>query len=72
MRIEHQILILFIVYQEPFYRALVTSRIIRPLTIPGNDQLKLLGYADDTNIIVRDSDSVVEINRIIIEGCFAI
>ena len=58
---------LFIAYQEPFYRALVASRVIRPLTLPGNDQLKLLGYADDTNVIVRDSDSLMEINRIITE-----
>ena len=56
---------LFIVYQEPFYRALTVSRIIRPLTLPGNNQQKLLGYADDTNVIVRDSISLLEINRII-------
>ena len=58
---------LFIVYQEPFYRALVASRIIRPLTLPGNYQQKLLGYADDTNIIVRDDNSLVEINRIVVD-----
>ena len=56
---------LFIVYQEPFYRALVASRIIRPLTLPGNNQLKLVGYADDTNIIVRDHNSLLEIDKII-------
>ena len=56
---------LFILYQEPFYRALTASTIIRPLTLPGNDQQKLLGYADDTNVIVRDSISLFEINRIV-------
>ena len=49
---------LYIVFQEPFYRALTDSRIIRPLTLPGNDQQKVLGYADDPNVIVRDSASV--------------
>ena len=52
---------LFIVYQEPFYRAIVASRIIRPLTLPGNHQLKLLGYADDSNILVIDNNSLLEI-----------
>ena len=56
---------LFIIFQEPFYRALVASQIVRPLTLPGNDNLKLVGYADDTNIIVRDIDSLTEINKII-------
>ena len=56
---------LFIIYQEPFYRALATSQIVRPLTLPGNDEIKLLGYADDTNIIVIDTNSLTEINNII-------
>ena len=33
--------------------------------MPGNNQLKLVGYADDTNIIVRDHDSLLEIDKII-------
>ena len=56
---------LFIIFQEPFYGALVSSRIIRPLTLPGNQHQKLIGYADDTNIVVRDSNSLLEINKII-------
>ena len=56
---------LFIVFQEPFYRALAVSCIIRPLVLPGNDQQKLAGYADDTNVIVRDYNSLIEINNII-------
>ena len=56
---------LFIIYQEPFYRALTSSQIIRPLSIPGNIQLTLAGYADDTNVIVTDIDSLLEISNII-------
>ena len=58
---------LFILYQEPFYRALVDSRIIHLLVMPGDYQQKLAGYADDTNIIVRDNHSLIEINRIILD-----
>lgn len=56
---------LFTIYQEPFYRAIVTSRIIRPLTLPGGIDQKLLGYADDTNVIIRDDRSVVEVINVI-------
>ena len=58
-------MVLYIIFQEPFYRALEASRIIRPLTLPGNQQQKLLGYADDTNILVIDNNSLLEINDII-------
>ena len=34
-------------------------------TIPGNIQLILAGYADDTNLIVTDIESLLEINNII-------
>ena len=56
---------LFTIYQEPFYRSIVTSRIIRPLTLPGGIDQKLLGYADDTNVIIRDDRSVVEVINVI-------
>ena len=49
------------------YRALEASRIIRPLSLPGNHQQKLIGYADDTNILVRDNNSIIDINNIIVE-----
>ena len=35
--------------------------------MPGDYQQKLAGYADDTNIIVRDNHSLIEINRIILD-----
>ena len=50
---------LFILFQEPFYRALTASCVIRPLTLPGNKQQKLAGYADDTDVIVRDYKSII-------------
>ena len=56
---------LFCVYQEPFYRAIVKSRIIRPLCMPDRTKLKLLGYADDTNILINSEESLIEVNNII-------
>ena len=41
---------LFILFQEPFYRAVVASRIIRPIALPDATEMKLIGYADDTTI----------------------
>ena len=36
---------LFILFQEPFYRAMVASRIIHPLRLPDSTEMKILGYA---------------------------
>ena len=44
---------LFVVYQEAFYRAMVKSRIIRPLRTPHTTETLLLGYADDTTILIN-------------------
>ena len=51
---------LFILFQEPFYRAIVASRIIRPLTLPDATEIKILGYADDSTLIIRDDRSLKE------------
>ena len=56
---------LFVVYQEPFYRALVKSRIIRPIRMPDTTEIKLLGYADDTNIFICSEESLIEVNKIV-------
>ena len=59
---------LFVVYQEAFYRAMIKSRIIRPLSMPDSTKTLLLGYADDTNIIITNEESLIEIIRIV--TCF--
>ena len=56
---------LFIIYQEAFYRAIVKSRIIRPLRMPDTTESKLLGYADDTNILISNERSLIEVDKII-------
>ena len=56
---------LFIIYQEAFYRAMVKSRIIRPLRMPDRTENTLLGYADDSNILISSERALIEVNNII-------
>ena len=50
-------MILFIIYQEALYRLIKKSSLIRPLHLPNNKEIKLTGYADDSNVfITRESD----------------
>ena len=56
---------LFVIFQEPFYRAIMASQIIRPLRLPDSSELKVLGYADDTTLLILDSWSLLEIGRLI-------
>ena len=51
---------LFVVFQEPFYRAIVASRIIRPLTLPDATEIKILGYADDSTLLITDDRGLIE------------
>ena len=56
---------LFVVYQEAFYRAMIKSRIIRPLRMPDTTSTLLLGYADDTTILITNEESLVEVLKIV-------
>ena len=56
---------LFILFQEPFYRAIVASRVIRPVTLPDNTDLKILGYADDSTLLIKDEQSLIEAFKLI-------
>ena len=58
---------LFILFQEPFYRAVVASRVIRPLRLPDSTEIKILGYADDSTLPVMDDASLLEIYSLIIK-----
>ena len=56
---------LFVIYQEAFYRAMVKSRIIRPLRLPDANETLLLGYADDTNVLIFNDESLLEVENVI-------
>ena len=44
----------------------MASRIIRPLRLPDSEEIKILGYADDSSMLVLDDQSLVEIYKLII------
>ena len=56
-------MIYYVIFQEPLYMAFKFNKIIPPL-LPYK-QTKNLGYADDTSIIVKDDDGIIESFRII-------
>ena len=56
---------LFVVYQEAFYRAIVKSRIIRPLRLPDATETTLVGYADDTTVLILNEESLIEMVSIV-------
>ena len=58
---------LFVIFQEPFYRAIVASRVVRPLRLPDSSETKIIGYADDSNIFIVDNNSLIEIFELILK-----
>ena len=56
---------LFLLFQEPFYRAVIASRVIRPMPLPDSSEIKILGYADDTNILITSNESIIEVFSLI-------
>ena len=58
---------LYIIFQEPFYRCVKTSRVIRPLSLPDSSDINNLGYADDSNVLILDTQSLIHIIHIIMD-----
>ena len=52
-------MLLFVIFQEPLYRAIELSIKVKPIMSPCTPR-KLLGYADDTSFIVSDETSILE------------
>merc|ERR1712055_773712 len=57
-------MLFFIISQEPLYNSIEISRNILPFKTP-NGATKLEGYADDTNIILSDDQSICEAFKMI-------
>ena len=57
-------MLLFILSQEPLYAAIENNNQIKPFKTP-NSHIKLQGYADDTNFILSDDQSIKEVFRIV-------
>ena len=58
-------MILYVIYQEPLYCAIRQNVAIKPLVLPDHAEIKVIGYADDTNIIVKSEESLLEIDKIL-------
>ena len=58
-------MMLYALYQEPFYVALKKDSSIVPLVLPGSSTIKAIGYADDTNILICSEDSLLEVDKIV-------
>ena len=58
-------MLLYIIFQEGLYCAIKSNRNIRSIELPNEISVKLLGYADDTNVFPRDDSSIVEIDLLI-------
>ena len=57
-------MLLFIISQEPLYTACGNNILICPFRTP-NHNTKLEGYADDTNIIFADDQSIIEALKLV-------
>ena len=64
-------MILYTIYQEPFFAAIRENTKIDPLVLPDHSIVKAIGYADDTNIIIKSDKSLIEVDRIITEFEYA-
>jgi len=58
-------MILFVIYLEPFFRAIKENANISSPCLPGNVKISVLGFADDVNFFVSDENSVVIIAGIV-------
>ena len=59
------ILDMFVVYQETFFRTMVKSQIIRPLRLPDATESILLGYANETNILIINERGLIKVYKIV-------
>ena len=57
-------MLLFIISQEPLYASIENSIKILPFKTP-NTNMKINGYADDTNLVLADDQSIIEAFRLI-------
>ena len=64
-------MILFIIYQEALYRLIKKTPRIKPLYLPNDQKIKLLGYADDSNVFISRETDLNVLYMIINKFCIA-
>ena len=58
-------MILFIIAQEPFYRMLKSRLMKYSLKLPNKLQVSVIGYADDSTVVVNDETGIVDCFNVI-------
>ena len=64
-------MILFIIYQEALYRLIKKSPRIKPLHLPNEQKIQLLGFADDSNVFITREVDLNVLYSIINKFCLA-
>ena len=58
-------MIVYVLFKEALYCHIKSLHSIKGPELPNGNSLKILGYADDTNLILRDNVSIIEAVKII-------
>ena len=64
-------MILFIIYQEALYCLIKKTPRIKPLYLPNKQKIKLLGFADDSNVFITREVDLNVLYSIINKFCSA-
>ena len=64
-------MIAYVIFQEPFYRAIKRCRDIIPISLPNNFSISVAGYADDSSVFVRELNSLIILSEIVMNFEFA-
>ena len=64
-------MIAYVIFQEPFYRAIKNCRDIIPISLPNNSSISVAGYADDSSVFVRELNSLIVLSEIVMNFEFA-
>ena len=58
-------MILYVLFKEALYSFIKANNSIKGPKLPNNNVLKILGFADDTNLFLRDNNSIIEAMNVI-------
>ena len=58
-------MMIYVLFKEALYSRIKALDSIKGPELPNNNSLKILGYADDTNLLLRDNESIIEAMKVI-------
>ena len=53
-------MMLYVLFKEALYCHIKSNNLIKGPELPNDNSLKVLGFADDTNFLLRDNNSILE------------